>query len=154
MSEIKLTDKQEAFCREYIIDFNATQAAIRAGYSENSARSVGSENLTKPDIQDFLAKLIQERNERTKIDADYVLKQAVKLHERCMQEIKPKIVGGEQMEDEEGNKVFIFDASGAAKSLELIGKHVNVNAFKEVVDNNVNVKGSVDIDSWINKNKT
>lgn len=149
MSEIKLTDKQEAFCREYIIDFNATQAAIRAGYSTNSARSVGSENLTKPDIQEFLAKLIQERNERTKIDADYVLKQAVKLHERCMQEVKPKMIGGEQMEDEEGNKVFIFDSSGAAKSLELIGKHVNVNAFKEVIDNNVNMKGSIGIEDWI-----
>ena len=45
-----LTDKQEMFCREYLVDLNATQAAIRAGYSDKTARSVGNENLTKPDI--------------------------------------------------------------------------------------------------------
>jgi phage terminase small subunit len=44
------TDKQQAFIREYLVDFNATQAAIRAGYSERSARSIGAENLAKPDI--------------------------------------------------------------------------------------------------------
>ncbi|MCY1150695.1 terminase small subunit [Enterobacter asburiae] len=85
----KLTDKQELFAREYLKDLNATQAAIRAGYSENTARKIGSENLTKPDIQDFIAELNRERLERVQIDADYVLRQAVKLHERCMQEVEP-----------------------------------------------------------------
>ena len=45
-----LTDKQEMFCREYLIDLNATQAAIRAGYSEKTANRTASENLSKPDI--------------------------------------------------------------------------------------------------------
>ena len=45
-----LNDKQEMFCREYLVDLNATQAAIRAGYSDKTARKIGSENLTKPDI--------------------------------------------------------------------------------------------------------
>ena len=152
MSEIKLTDKEDMFCHEYIVDLNGTQAAIRAGYSVNSARQIASQLLSKLNIQDRIAELKQERSERIKIDADYVLKQAVKLHERCMQEVKPKIVGGEQLQDEEGNLVFIFDSSGAAKSLELIGKHVNVNAFKEVVDNNVNMRGSVSIEDWIRDN--
>lgn len=51
-----LTDKQQRFVTEYLVDQNATQAAIRAGYSERTARSVGSENLTKPDIAAAIAK--------------------------------------------------------------------------------------------------
>lgn len=50
-----LTDKQQRFVAEYLIDLNATQAAIRAGYSEKTARQVGSENLSKPDIGDAIA---------------------------------------------------------------------------------------------------
>ena len=51
-----LTDKQKRFVAEYLVDLNATQAAIRAGYSQKTARSVGSENLTKPDIAAAIAK--------------------------------------------------------------------------------------------------
>jgi phage terminase small subunit len=64
-----LTDKQEMFCREYLIDLNATQAAIRAGYSEKTARASGYENLTKPDIQDRITELKTDRNGRLQIDA-------------------------------------------------------------------------------------
>lgn len=92
-----LTDKQEMFCMEYIIDFNATQAAIRAGYSSTSARQVGFDNMTKHDIQSRIKELIEERNNRVQVDADYVLKQAVKLHQRCMQEVRPKIIRGQQI---------------------------------------------------------
>jgi phage terminase small subunit len=52
----RLTPKQERFVQEYLVDLNATQAAIRAGYSRKTAYSIGEENLKKPDIQDFLAK--------------------------------------------------------------------------------------------------
>lgn len=147
----KLTDKQEMFCREYLIDLNATQAAIRAGYSERTANRVASENLSKLDIQSRIAELKQERQDRVSIDADYVLKQAVKLHERCMQEIKPKIIAGSQVQDEDGNKLFVFDSSGAAKALELIGKHVNVQAFKDKIESDVNIQGSIDIDEWVKR---
>ena len=127
----KLTDKQELFAREYLKDLNATQAAIRAGYSENTARKIGSENLTKPDIQDFIAELNRERLERVQIDADYVLRQAVKLHERCMQEIEPITDRrGEEVKDEQGRTIFGFDAKGAAAALKLVGEHITVQAFK------------------------
>ncbi len=117
----KLTDKQELFAREYLKDLNATQAAIRAGYSENTARKIGSENLTKPDIQDFIAELNKERLERVQIDADYVLRQAVKLHERCMQEVEPITDRrGEEVKDEQGRTIFGFDAKGAAAALNLL----------------------------------
>ena len=154
--DIKLTKKQEMFCREYIIDFNATRAALAAGYSEKSAYQIGSENLNKVEIQAFLSELMQARNERVKIDADYVLKQAVKLHERCMQEVKPLIKGGEQQVDEDGNKLFIFDSMGAKASLELIGKHTDVNAFKERIDHTSNGKDimqSIQIEVVDNRDK-
>lgn len=70
-----LTDLQLAFVREYLIDLNATAAAKRAGYSEDSARSIGSENLTKPDIQDAIAAAMSERAKRTEITADKVIKE-------------------------------------------------------------------------------
>ena len=66
-----LTDKQKRFCQEYLIDLNATQAAIRAGYSAKTARSIGNENLTKPDIQRKIQELIQDRSYRTEIVSVY-----------------------------------------------------------------------------------
>lgn len=127
----KLTDKQELFAREFIKDLNATQAAIRAGYSEKTARAIGCENLTKPDIQQRIAELNQERLERVQIDADYVLRQAVKLHERCMQEVEPLTDRrGEEITDEQGRTIYGFDAKGAAAALKLVGEHITVQAFK------------------------
>jgi phage terminase small subunit len=113
----KLTAKQEAFCREYLIDLNATQAAIRAGYSENTACAIGTENLRKPNVAGYIANLKGERSERTKIDADWVLTASKTLFDRCM-----------TVED--------FSASGAAKSIELIGKHVDVKAFEQIQQSN------------------
>lgn len=74
-----LTDKQEMFAKEYIVDLNATQAAIRAGYSERTAKSIGQENLTKPDLQAYIQQLMEERSKRTEITADMVLREYAKL---------------------------------------------------------------------------
>lgn len=74
-----LTAKQKRFCEEYIIDLNAAQAAIRSGYSENTARAIGSENLTKPDIQEYIQQLMDKRSKRTEITADMVLKEYAKI---------------------------------------------------------------------------
>lgn len=73
-----LTPKQQLFVEEYLIDLNATQAAIRAGYSENTARSMGSENLSKPDIQEAISEAMQARSDRTEITADMVLQELAK----------------------------------------------------------------------------
>jgi len=130
-----LTAKQQAFIEEYLIDLNATQAAIRAGYSEDTAHAIGHENLSKPYIASAIAEAFKARSERTQIDADYVLRQAVKLHERCMQEVSPVTDRkGDQIYDGEGNPLFEFNAAGAAKGLELVGKHVNVQAFADKLD--------------------
>ncbi|WP_171882413.1 terminase small subunit [Klebsiella quasipneumoniae] len=127
----KLTDKQELFAREYLKDLNATQAAIRAGYSEKTAKETGYENLTKPHIQELIAELNKERMDRVQIDADYVLRQAVKLHERCMQEVEPITDRrGEEITDEQGRTIYGFDAKGATAALKLVGDHITVQAFK------------------------
>jgi len=71
----KLTQKQILFCKEYIIDWNATRAAKAAGYSERTARKIGSENLTKPDIWKQIEREKKAREFRTEITADRVLQE-------------------------------------------------------------------------------
>lgn len=71
--ETGLTDKQERFCQEYLIDLNGTQAAIRAGYSEDSAPSIACENFIKPNVQARLAELKSERSKRCQISIDDVV---------------------------------------------------------------------------------
>lgn len=77
--ETELTAKQRAFVREYLLDLNATQAAIRAGYSEKTAYSVGHENLSKPEIVAAIDAAMKLRAERTDITADRVLKELAKI---------------------------------------------------------------------------
>ncbi len=75
----KLTPKQKRFCQEYIIDFNATKAAIRAGYSEKTAYSIGHSLLKKVEIQEEIEKQIELRTERTFVNADRVVQEAAKI---------------------------------------------------------------------------
>jgi len=150
-----LTDKQEMFCREYLIDLNATQAAIRAGYSGNTARKIGSENLTKPDIAQRIIDLKSSRNERVEINADYVLRRLVEIDEMDVLDIL-RDDGGLKMVHE-WPKIWRTTLSGLdiltnvtnfdettmenilkkikwpdkVKNLELLGKHISVMAFKE-----------------------
>lgn len=71
----KLTPKQERFCEEYIVDLNATQAAIRAGYSERTANEQGAQLLAKLSIQQRMQELQAERSKRTEITQDRVVKE-------------------------------------------------------------------------------
>nr|DAE51252.1 MAG TPA: Terminase small subunit [Caudoviricetes sp.] len=74
-----MTKKQKRFVEEYLIDLNATQAAIRAGYSPDTAKSIGSENLSKPDISAAVAKAMAERSKRTGINQDRVLQELARI---------------------------------------------------------------------------
>lgn len=69
----KLTAKQRIFCKEYVVELNATQSAIRAGYSENSAKAIGSENLTKPDVVAYIDALRADLSFATGITKHMVL---------------------------------------------------------------------------------
>lgn len=75
----KLTPKQERFVQEYLVDLNATQAAIRAGYSPDTARSIGSENLTKPNIMAAIDEAMATRSMRTNITQDQVLRELARI---------------------------------------------------------------------------
>jgi phage terminase small subunit len=79
MTAKKLTPKQERFVEEYLIDLNATQAAIRAGYSQRTAASIGEENLRKPDISAAIQAAKAERSERTHITQDRVLQELARI---------------------------------------------------------------------------
>jgi len=165
-----LTDKQEMFCREYLIDLNATQAAIRAGYSENTARKIGSENLTKPDVQNRIAELKANRNEQVNIDAAYVLRRLVEIDQMDVLDIvkddlslKPvsewpptwrRYISGFDVAE-----MFENSGEGGArelagilkkikwpdnvKNLELLGKHISVMAFKEQVEQSGSVTHNI-----------
>lgn len=108
---MKLTAKQKLFCEEYLVDLNATQAAIRAGYSKKTARQMGDENMSKPVIKDYLAECQKERQERTKIDQDYVLNMIKETVEKC-------------------NTIEGFDPKNVLKGCDLLGKHLGL--FTEI----------------------
>lgn len=74
-----MTKKQKRFVEEYLIDLNATQAAIRAGYSPETAYSIGSENLKKPEIRACIEKAMAERSKRTGINQDRIIMELAKI---------------------------------------------------------------------------
>ncbi len=133
MNKRNLTPKQERFVSEYLIDLNATQSAIRAGYSTKTAHSCGRRLLANADVAAAIAAAKQARAEATKIDSDWVLREAVTLYQRCIQEIKPALhpKSRRQLKDDSGNLLFTFNAAAANRSLELVGKHVDIGAFKD-----------------------
>lgn len=69
----KLNDKQKRFCKEYVTDFNATQAAIRSGYSKKTAYKIGSENLKKPQIVEYIRQITKRTEEKLELSAERVL---------------------------------------------------------------------------------
>lgn len=151
----KLTPKQQRFVDEYLIDLNALQAAIRAGYSEKTAGQIGFENLNKPEIQAEIDAALDRRSRETQIDANWVLKRLAAEAEADVADLygpdgqllpvkewpliwRQGLVAGIDVEEikVDGTKmgeVKKIRLSDRIRRLELIGKHVRVNAFQEVV---------------------
>lgn len=153
----KLTDKQELFAREYLKDLNATQAAIRAGYSEKTARSQANRLLTNVDIENRIAELKSVRNEEVGIDAAYVLRRLVEIDQMDVIDILrddgtmlpisqwPKVWRITLQGMDISTSIQEFDEKTTetvlkkikwpdkVKNLELLGKHVDVQAFKESI---------------------
>ena len=151
----KLTDRQELFCREYLVDLNATQAVIRAGYSPKNAGYCGSRLLDNPDVKNRIGELMDERNEVLNINSDYVLRRLEEIDKLDIADIL----------DGEGNVLPVSDwpqawrtSVGAIevtqvrtagettsclkkvklpdklRNLELLGKHTDVSAFGNRVE--------------------
>lgn len=152
-----MTKKQKLFCDEYLIDLNATQAAIRAGYSPDTAKAIGSENLTKPDIRTHIDRAMAERSKRTGVNADRVVMELAKIafinaadvinaddatlrddaapeDTAAIQSVKVKTI---PTKDGEGIEREIKMAD-KIKALELLGKHLGM--FKDKLE----LSGSLD----------
>lgn len=153
-----LTKKQKLFIEEYLIDLNATQAAIRAGYSSDTAKEIGCENLTKPNIRTHIDKAMAERSRRTGVNADRVVQELAKIafinatdvidpktatvkedalpeDTAAIQSVKVKTFGEDGLERE-------IKMADKIKALELLGKHMGM--FKEKVDVNIQTSEKLD----------
>ena len=162
MSEKNLTPKQEQFCQEYLVDLNGTQAALRAGYSENTAAEQASRLLIKSKVVDRIQKLMDARSERVKINSDFILMELYKIasadlslayddkgtlkniHE-IPEHVRKAIAGIEVYQEFEGagkeryhagdtTKIKMWDK---IKSLELLGKHLEMFTDKVKVSGNI-----------------
>lgn len=158
-----LNPKQQRFRDEYLKDLNATQAAIRAGYSPKTASSQGERLLRNAEIANSISVAKRERSERTRIDADWLLNRLAEEAEADIADLYdesgamkpvhqwPKIwrqgliagldvdqqftmTDGERVPDGVIVKVKLSDR---AKRLEMIGKHIGVQAFKEKIEHSV-----------------
>lgn len=151
----KLTDKQRLFVAEYLTDLNATQAAIRAGYSENTATEIGYENLTKPHIAEAIQEAQKLRAEKVGITAERVLQELaaiafskvtnysfddyghVDLAEGAEKDAINAVssIKRKTFNDKEGNsmgvetEIKLWDKN---RSLEMVGKHLGM--FKDKVE--------------------
>ena len=139
-----LNEKQKMFCNEYIVDFNGTQAAIRAGYSKKTANEQAAQLLAKLSIQTYLKELIESRNERTKITQDEVVRDIVEVKNRCMQKVPVIRYDKEekdyvQVQDENGRDIWQFDAQGANKALDMLMKHTGGYELDNRQSNGVNI---------------
>ncbi|MDU6963845.1 terminase small subunit [Klebsiella aerogenes] len=159
-----LTFQQEAYCQEYVkCPENQTQAAINAGYSPNTAGKFASQNMRDARIQKRIAELMEDRNKRLRVSADYVLLRLVEIDQMDVLDILNDDGGLKPIR--EWPKIWRTTLSGfdlsstimnmdettietilkkikwpdKVKNLELIGKHVDVMAFKERMEVNVNV---------------
>ena len=157
----RLTDRQDRFCREYIITLNASDAARKAGYSKASTSRAGIDLLGKPHIASRIAELQAARNRRVQVDADYVLQPLLQEVEAkagdifapdgtllpvkqwpliWQQGLVSQVTVTQLYEREAGTgrnvaigemKSVIF--ADRAKRLELLGRHISVGAFKDRV---------------------
>jgi phage terminase small subunit len=141
--KVKLTAKQQMFIKEYLIDLNATQAAIRAGYSEDTAGVIGSENLKKPYIAEAVQKAMDERANRIDTSAEGVIKDLALLRDMCMG--REPVTRTVMLKSGEGDPVPVeisgklFEPSTAKGALELLGKHHKLYTDKTEITGNTSI---------------
>lgn len=128
----KLTPKQEKFCAEYIKDGNATQAALRAGYSKKTARAIGCQNLAKPVIIQRIKELTKDADEARTIQVKEALERLTVI---CRREQTDEIIS-----PIDGSKVEVKTATkDQLKALELILK------LNGMFEKNINLTGDLGI---------
>lgn len=113
------------FCKEYLIDLNATQAAIRAGYSARSASVTAAKLLTKANVLARVRELKEKRAEELELDAYWVLKRLKDISDRSMQ-AEPVMMYDPAAQTMVETGEYQFDSQGANRATELIGKHIGM----------------------------
>lgn len=158
---MKLNERQQQFAREYLVDFNATAAAKRAGYSENTAYSQGHDLLKHPEIKKLIAQQIEARSQRVEVTADRVLQELAKVAFASvgdflevqpdgsavvnLQGLTPEqlaAIGEVQVdeyvdgrgEDQRRVKRVKVKMLDKLKALELVGRHTDVQAWRDRVE--------------------
>ena len=145
----RLTPKQAKFVIEYLVDLNGSAAAVRAGYSEDTAKEIASENLTKPNIKEAIQEQMDCRAQRTLITADWVVAKLKEVSLRCLEEkpvfkfdkVNKEMVGKTAMiKDEETGEmkevgIYEFDAAGANKALETMARHLKLLTDRSEIGN-------------------
>ena len=151
-----MTEKQKRFCDEYLIDLNATQAAIRSGYSAKTAKQIGQQNLTKLDIQEYINKRLAEKEAELIANQDEILRTLTRVLRR--QEMDTVVVTCKERSskyDEKGKKVTIekevpqlvqvpTKVSDLNKAAELLGKRYAL--FTDKVETDVDMDLNITID--------
>lgn len=139
-----LTPKKRLFVAEYLVDLNATQAAMRAGYSKKTAHSQGPRLLEDVEIRKMINSANESRAEKAGISAQWVLDNIKAVAVRCMQgEPVREKVDGEWVNTGE----WKFDSSGANKALENLGKHLKLFTDKLELSGNLTLE-SILAESW------
>ena len=120
-----LRGRHERFCQEYIIDYIGTQAAIRAGYEEKSARQQASRLLTQEEILGRIMELQADQLKRLAITQDYVVMQLLDTY-KCCREAAPVLKYDYDLGEMVETGKYQFDSKGALRALELLGKHLGM----------------------------
>ncbi len=144
-----LNPKQQRFVEEYLIDLNGKQAAIRSGYSPKTAEVQASRLLSNAKVSEAVAKGQALASERVEIKQDWILSNLKTVTERCMQATpvldrrgKPVFV---ENSDGEIVPAYVFNAMGANRSLELLGKHIGMFGDSLKLSGEVDVNAKVTI---------
>ena len=135
MTELK--KRYELFCQEYVVDYNGTQAAIRAGYKEKSARQQASRLLVSEEVLTRISELQKDQLDRLALSQDYVVLQLLETY-KCCREPSPVLRYDPSTGEMEETGMYQFDSKGALRALELIGKHLGMFSDKVHVSGSLN----------------
>lgn len=172
---LKLTPKQKLFCKYYLISLNATDAAIKAGYSKKTADVIGSENLVKPNIKEYLQSEMKSKEQELDISVDRILRELASIAfldisefynedgtlknikeinetaRRAIQSVTTREEQGAKVEDGEIKPQFFnvnnIKANDKLKALELLGKYHSI--FKDKIEHSFDEK----VENWLRGGK-